>query len=177
MAAKVKLSEIIDAIEMMMDECTPRLDTKTGQVCYVTNDVMRDVEEGDLAELLKDCAEWQRGEYEIADAMLREPERFLDLPDKHEVDEYGMMREFAETWKDERVGNELLRAISGRGAFRYFKDTVHRYGIEKSWYAFRADQFRRVAVEWCKGNGLEWEEGSPRNGVGGVRDPGFRVNE
>jgi hypothetical protein len=42
---------------------------------------------------------------------------------------------------------ELQHAIHDTGAFRYFKDTLRRYRIEKNWYAFRTDALSEVAIE------------------------------
>jgi hypothetical protein len=55
------------------------------------------------------------------------------------------------------VADRLSRAISGRGAFRRFKDEIIRLGVEKEWYAFEEDTHKRIAIRWCEENGLEWE--------------------
>ena len=39
----------------------------------------------------------------------------------------------------EWVRQELLEAIHGAGAFRMFRSTIRRLGIEKSWYLFREE--------------------------------------
>jgi len=59
--------------------------------------------------------------------------------------------------QDGRLHADLPRAISGRGAFRYFKDTIHRYGVAEKWYAFKEEALKEIAREWCKDNGLEVE--------------------
>ncbi|HEY6344301.1 MAG TPA: UPF0158 family protein [Bryobacteraceae bacterium] len=60
--------------------------------------------------------------------------------------------------ESDRIREDLLNAIHGSGAFRYFKDTLRRYRIEKNWYAFRTDALREIAIEWCEQNGIAWEE-------------------
>ena len=54
--------------------------------------------------------------------------------------------------------NGLEMAINGRGAFRRFKDTVNRYGIEDQWYAFRDAGYAAVARRWCEENDVEYHQ-------------------
>ena len=67
-----------------------------------------------------------------------------------DIDEYGMMADFA----DRHHPSELHSAISGRGAFRRFKDVVRRMGLEQEWYQFRDAEYKRVAQEWCEDCGI-----------------------
>ncbi len=60
-------------------------------------------------------------------------DRFEKLPTKYDVNEWEIMREFAESVEPERLSDELQNAIHGAGAFRYFKDTLRRYRREKDW--------------------------------------------
>jgi hypothetical protein len=46
---------------------------------------------------------------------------------------------------------------SGAGAFRNFKDTLRRHGIESAWFAFRAEALREIALNWCEDNHIVWE--------------------
>ena len=54
------------------------------------------------------------------------------------------------------MASQLERALHGRGAFRMFKDTVHRLGLQDAWYAFRDRALREIAIDWCEANGIEW---------------------
>jgi len=86
-----------------------------------------------------------------------EDDRFIRLPSQREINEYGMMEEFVSNVRNDSQRTALEIALSGRGAFRRFKDTVIRFGIEKNWYAFRDKEYLRVAREWCKENNVEYE--------------------
>ena len=86
-----------------------------------------------------------------------EDDRFIRLPNQREINEYGMMEEFVSSVQNDNQRAALEIAISGRGAFRRFKDTVIRFGIEKKWYAFRDREYLRVAREWCEENDVEYE--------------------
>ena len=80
------------------------------------------------------------------------------------------MERFSESVDNDDWSSQLLTAISGRGEFRYFKDTIHRLGIQKDWYAFRDEAFREIARDF-----LVAHEDSVRGGRGrrfGVRRAG-----
>jgi hypothetical protein len=55
------------------------------------------------------------------------------------------------------IRDQLSRAIHGAGAFRNFKDTVRRVGIESAWFAFRAEALREIALGWCEENQIAWK--------------------
>jgi hypothetical protein len=62
------------------------------------------------------------------------------------------MRDFSCSVGSDGIREDLLRAIHGAGAFRNFKDTVRRLGVESAWFAFRADALRQIALDWCEEN-------------------------
>ena len=73
------------------------------------------------------------------------PGRFLELPERDSQDDYALMEEFIGTVADPRLQDRLARAISGKGAFRYFRDTLDESPKERDrWYVFR--ERRRVGV-------------------------------
>jgi ornithine cyclodeaminase/alanine dehydrogenase-like protein (mu-crystallin family) len=62
-----------------------------------------------------------------------------------EIGEYSIMEEFSENYPDAHIRDCLCIAISGKGAFRRFKDTVIRFGIQTEWYAYRDAAFLEFA--------------------------------
>jgi hypothetical protein len=66
------------------------------------------------------------------------------------------MQDFSHSVESDSIRGDLLRAIHGAGAFRNFKDTVRRLGVEPAWFAFRADALRQIAVDWCEENQILW---------------------
>jgi len=66
------------------------------------------------------------------------------------------MNDFACSIDDLDVRDELLLAIRGRGAFRYFKDSIHRLGIQQDWYDFRTAAFERIAADWLDEHGVPY---------------------
>ena len=63
---------------------------------------------------------------------------------------YEDMADFTELVSDDQAARRLARAISGRGAFRRFKDELHEEypHLLPVWYAFRDARASRRAVDW-----------------------------
>lgn len=151
----VRLSDIVDALEMQFDESSSFLDLDTGQVETVSRDLLREAEESGDDEA-PDLPEWQQQEWEIAKRIIS-TDRFRKLPTKSEVHEWAIMEEFSLEAESDEVREDLLRAIHGPGAFRMFKDTIRRHRIEAAWFAFRAEALRQIALDWCEEHHIVWE--------------------
>jgi alpha-acetolactate decarboxylase len=147
----VRLSDIVGELEACGEEGCAFLDRHTGEVIGLSGDDLRAAEDDDPA----DYPAWQRERIELAKAIdADDGERFLSLPGSFDVNEWEMMRDFASGLDDEAQSEDLLNAIHGRGAFRYFKDRVHALRLADAWYAFRDEQYRRIALEWREANGV-----------------------
>jgi hypothetical protein len=67
---------------------------------------------------------------------------------------YGDMEDFIEALSDEDRADRLSIAISGRGAFRRFKDVLERRpGELEAWYAFSDERQRGRARAWLAAAG------------------------
>jgi hypothetical protein len=150
----VRLQEIVDALETQVDEQLQFLDLDSGQVKVISRDILNDAEENDE---MPDLPKWQEREWQVA-KRIHTTDRFRKLPTKYDVHEWSIMEEFSLSVESDRIREDLLNAIHGSGAFRYFKDTLRRHRIEKHWYAFRSEALREIAIEWCEEEGIEWEK-------------------
>jgi hypothetical protein len=158
MPARVKLSAIMDALDMQSDETRAFLDRQTGEVAALSEEELRAAEDGDD---LSGYPEWQRENIERAALVSADDgSRFVPLPARFEVNEWEMMRDFALSVEDAAASEALLDAIHGRGAFRYFKDQVRERGLIENWHAFRAGRYRQIASDWCEAHGLELDAGA-----------------
>lgn len=133
----INLQIIIDGLEMVDDMNHVFLDTEAQETVY-------------LSEFDPSLTE------DTAELMDEYPDRFIPLPSQREINEYGMMEDFIEDLPDGEQKYTLSMAINGRGAFRRFKDTIHRFGLEDSWYPFRDKCYARVARRWCEDNDVEY---------------------
>jgi hypothetical protein len=157
MSVRVALHEIIDGMEWQSDEMTAYLNIKTGQVVPVSDEDLAAAEAGESD---SDRADWEAKALEIARGVLAGQD-YIALPDRFEIDEYRIMERFALGVADAAASTHLRRAIKGRGAFRYFKDSVHDLGLAQDWHTYRDRCYREIAIAWCETNGIEYTRDEP----------------
>ena len=151
MSARVTVTAVVEGMEMQSDELHCYLHRLTGGVVTVSDEALTAAENDD--------EEWI-GLEELAEArrILVAADDYLALPDRFEIDEYRMMQRFARGLPDDPARDAALASLGGRGAFRYFKDTVHRLGLATLWYAYRDECYREVARAWCETHGIEHDD-------------------
>ena len=87
-----------------------------------------------------------------------EEDCWIRCPRQRDLREYDIMADFAATVGDPHVNELLSVALEGKGAFRRFKDTLHRVGLTDEWYAFKHKAYVEIVREWCEENGIEYME-------------------
>ena len=117
---KVKISDVVEALDFANDETEYFYSIKTGEILMVWDGMVNGKTDPDLIEEIEENFE-----------------EYITLPGKYEIDEYNMMEEFVDNLPDGRKKGELYDAIQGRGAFRRFKDEVYELGLEQKWYCKR----------------------------------------
>ncbi len=155
MGESVKLSTIMEVIDLPSDELTSYLNRVTGQVITLSEEEISAAEEGDG---LDDYPEWQRDNIRMARDLLDNEKDYLVLPTKYDLDEYRLMEKFSLSLNDPKTSEILYGAIKGKGAFRRFKDALHRLKLADQWYAYRDDTVRQIAIDWCEMNAIEWQD-------------------
>ncbi len=135
---KVKLNDIIEALNFVNDETRYFYSIKKEEILMVWDGIVNGETDPDLIEEIEDNFE-----------------DYITLPEKYEIDEYSMMEEFIDSLPEGCKQDELYDAIRGRGAFRRFKDEVYELGLEQKWYKYRDDAYEKLAIEWCEENGIE----------------------
>jgi hypothetical protein len=155
MSIQVKLKDIIEEMEIQFEESRSLLDINTGEIVIVSSDDLRAVEDEKPFDHLP---EWEQENRMIAIDVVDNSENYIELPTKYEVNEYEIMEGFCLTVSDQRKQDSLLRAISGKGAFRRFKDKILDFGIEDQWYSYRDERFKQIAIEWCQVNNISYIE-------------------
>jgi hypothetical protein len=92
----------------------------------------------------------EMGEEEADD----DPDRWLWVESEGSHDGYQDMVWFIEELDDPRLADRLAHAISGRGAFRRFKDRLtERPELMTRWFAFSEDRQRGRARSWLAAEG------------------------
>ena len=134
---KVKLNEVIDALDFTNDEIEYYYNPDTEEIFMSNIGEFEDLTEDELDELF---------------------EKSIMLPTRYDINEYEMMEDFAETISDTRLQNQLYISLNGSGAFRRFKDTCINFDIINDWYKFRDERYKEIAIDWCKENNIEFEQ-------------------
>lgn len=141
MRKKVKIDweGVIAAFEGSGFERSNYLDLESGEVVSVTREIM------DLPEM-----------DEIERRVESEPERYALIPSIDSSEAYEDMMKFIDTVEDCRLAELLRVAISGKGAFRRFKDVLLSYPAERErWFRFHRDLMVRRVEEWFGEIGIE----------------------
>jgi hypothetical protein len=161
MSSSPKLDDLIDALEEQSDSLSAYLDRQTGQVVLVSDEEFSWAEsEPDELEAMQD---WQKEAVETA-RQIENTDRYLRLPDRLEVHEWSVMRDFCEGLSNNATRDALLTSIQGNRAFRRFKDQLVSHNLQEAWNEFRRAAFAETLREWCRENAIELAptENSPR---------------
>jgi|SRR5699024_8762708 len=154
MVHKVRLSDLVDEMDMQMDEYFQLINKETGEIIYIMEKLVGIAEEGESYGHLPD---WQQEQMELAiDFVEHDTAKYLPLPSKFDIDEYGMIEDFCFSVEDSKTEAKLLHAIRGKGAFRRFKDMIVDLDLEEDWYNYRDKRYKQIAIEFCEDHGLEY---------------------
>ena len=86
---------------------------------------------------------------------LEDPERWLYVECQGSHDGYGDMEAFISTVNNPDLGERLAIAITGKGAFRRFKDVLSRRPEElERWFVFSGERRRGRARAWLTSAGI-----------------------
>ena len=156
MAAIVSLRDVIEEMELSSDEATAYINRKTGELFTLTDEELAFAENPDEA---AEAAQWQKDLLPKAREVIASGD-FIPLPGKFEIHDWSTMERFARSLTDAAVSDELDAALHGRGAFRRFKDAVHKLGIADEWYRFREAALEEIAVEFLEAHGIAYQRKS-----------------
>ena len=131
---KVKLEEIIEAMEFADMETEYYYDTKNERILMLFDGM---VDGEDDPELFEDISEGFVEDY-------------IPLPGQYDINEYRIMEEFIYELPEGKNRDVLERAIQGRGAFRRFKDKLYDLNLEQQWYSYKDSAYERIARKWCE---------------------------
>ncbi|MCF7885543.1 MAG: UPF0158 family protein [Candidatus Marinimicrobia bacterium] len=154
MSKKVKISDLLFGLEGN-DLFSSYVDKKTGKVHTIPKDTFDTLYSSHSSG--SDVGEFE-GDIELAKKIEKDKneERYVPLPSEYDINEWEIMRDFCYSLEDEEKTQELLNAIHGRGAFRYFKDMVFKMGIRDDWFKFRDRVMLQKVIKWCERNDIDY---------------------
>lgn len=112
---KVKLQDVIEAIDFAGMEAEYYYNTKTEEILLIFDGMINGERNPELIE-------------DIREGFI---EDYIPLPDQYDIDEYRIMEEFIYQLPSGENQDILDGAIRGRGAFRRFKDKLYDLGMEQ----------------------------------------------
>lgn len=139
---KVKLQEVLEALEGAGMDVNYYYDTKNQEILMIFDGMVNGENNPELIE-------------EIEDGFI---EDYIPLPGQYDIHEYRMMENFIYELPGGRAQDALEAAIRGKGAFRRFKDRLYDFNLQEKWYKYREVCYERVARDWCERFGIEIEE-------------------
>jgi hypothetical protein len=157
MSPRVKISDIINIISFQSYNTSYYLDRERSELFLVSKEQLRALEED--AEL-EDYPEWEKGQIKLIRKILTDKngERYILIPGKFVSHEHSTMENFCISLNDEKFSRALFQAIFGGGAFNRFNNCIHRYGIVDDWYKYRYNSMKRIVINWCEANNIEYVE-------------------
>jgi hypothetical protein len=123
----VKIKDLIDEMDMGIDDCRKYLDKESGIISTVSTEDLSIAEEAEEDDDFSQYPDWQRASILEALDIIENWDKYVELPDKWEINEYNIMERFCGTLDNEKMSGALYNSIRGKGAFRRFKDALQRY--------------------------------------------------
>ena len=138
MPLPVQLQSVVEEMDVMNDDWVAYINRRTGELVTVTD---YDLEEGTEA------------------VQVGESPDFIELPSKYDLHEYDIVERFCGSVSEVTIQEKLFSAIRGGGAFRRFKDSIRRFGIEDEWYEFRHAALESIASSFLDASGIPYKKG------------------
>lgn len=157
----VSLQDIVGELTSQLNEGRAYLDVQTGEVIHICQNLLWALEDDPHEGPAPD--QETEDEYQLARRVVEDGSRYFLLPSKFDIHEWAIMRDFAQSLEDEALREELLDAIHGRGAFRSFKNSIRRSGIEQAWYRFRDRALAQIAIHWFQLHGIPYVDDMPED--------------
>ena len=151
---KVKINDIIDAIEFDNGMSESYLNIKSEQVCMYTDE---EIQAARNDEDLSDSADWFREAVIRAREYLENQDDYLPLPEKYDFNEYRIIEKFIARVAVPKQSEILLQSIRGKGAFKRFKITLEKFALVEQWYEFKEKKLREFVEFWCIENKIDFE--------------------
>ena len=137
------------------EESSAYLHKKTGEIVNITEEEFQAAEDEDS---LDDYPEWQIENIKTASDILDNEEDYISLPSKYDIHEYEIMEQYSLNIKNGEKATALINAMKGRGAFRRFKDVIHKFGLADEWHEYKDNVLNEMAIDWCEENNIPFEK-------------------
>ncbi len=157
MTVVISLRVVAEELDALMEGFGAYLNRETGEVSVISIDDIRQLDGvDDLSEF--DLPAWHIENLAHALEVL-ESYDWVRLPSTIDIHEWSIMEDFSISQDDSALRDELLGAIRGPGAFRLFKDIIHRRGIRDHWHEFKLKALEQLAADCLESHGIHYSRG------------------
>jgi len=80
------------------------------------------------------------------------------LPGADMIDQYDMLEGFIETVEDDEIYDQLQLAYQAVDFFESYFEVLADKNLLQSWFKFRDDHYRNVALHWCREKNIGYSE-------------------
>ncbi|MGE5629745.1 MAG: UPF0158 family protein [Caulobacteraceae bacterium] len=154
----VKINDLVGEMQLQSDEYKQFLNKETYEIIGSSTEELSIAEDSEEDDDFFRYPDWQRKSLREARDIVVNWKKYIELPDKWEINEYSIMEGFCGSVGDDRISHALYSSIRGKGAFRRFKYVLERYGIEQKWYSYYEDALSGIAIDWCQDNDIDYME-------------------
>ena len=160
MALKISsesVKNIASEVESLPTEATGYFNRNTGEFYVMFDEFDLDSDDLEDPEIAEGIPEWQKEDVAKRQAVLND-DAWIPLPNAFDVNEWELMKEFAEQVNVPKVGDDLLASIHGSGAFQRFKKALDHHDQREEWYAFKAACVEELVKEWLRSQDIEFAD-------------------
>jgi hypothetical protein len=158
--ALVSLAAILELVDMFSDLSCIYVNRMTGEAIILHEEELSMLE-GEFVEDIptededgRPLPQWQQESMRRLQE-IRENDDWLQVATRQDVDEYSIMKRFAGRARPS-VSKVLLDALHGKGAYRRFRDAVHRTGSQAEWEEFRSESIARQMRSVLDAEGVQY---------------------
>lgn len=137
----IELDKIIDCIEAAGDIENFYLNKYSGEILSVLQD------DSCMDEEYRDFVYSKLDMYDT----------WIEIPGQRELNEYNIMKSFAQNLTNNEQKSKLLYALKAKKPFRMFKDEINYLGIANNYYSYRREKIRLIAIKWLNDYELSYK--------------------
>lgn len=149
---KVDLRDVIEAIEFEGDLVRHYYNKISGIIIGI-EDSSASTYKASFAKELDKFEDWEKELIGNLVDFEENPENYIPLPSKEEINEYGMLVDFCNSLEDSDLKNKILESNE---SFLKLKQSIESNGLLSQWYDYREVRERELAISWCKDNNIEY---------------------
>lgn len=147
---KINLEDIVNELELISDNGVSFLNQNTGQLFHISSKEMEYAENG--IDINKSLPEWQIKKILTARELLKS-KSYIKLPNKNEIDEYGLMLNFLRNNPNQSLIKEVANLEQDSNiTYWQLRNVILQYNIGDEWYKYKREAFKKIAIDWCNKN-------------------------